>query len=172
MNVGKREPPEFPLAEIWRPVVGFEGRYWISDYGRIWSGLRGGRILTTSLNNCGYPQATLMAPDRTRHQKLIHWLVSEAFRGPTPEGLIIRHLDDDKSNNTLGNLTFGTFSDNNADAIRNGINGQQIKTYCPHGHRYSAANTYKNPNTGHRFCRTCKRRMDADYRARRKTNGA
>ena len=29
-------------------------------------------------------------------------------------------------------------------------------THCPQGHEYSEANTYRNPNTGERHCRTCR----------------
>ena len=35
-------------------------------------------------------------------------------------------------------------------------------THCPHGHEYTAENTYRDPN-GKRSCRECKR---ADYRRR------
>jgi hypothetical protein len=51
-----------------------------------------------------------------RHGKFkmefVHLLVLEAFIGPRPEGLQGRHLNDDKSNNRLSNLAWGTPSQN------------------------------------------------------------
>lgn len=38
------------------------------------------------------------------------------------------------------------------------LNGHALKTHCPHGHPYDEANTYVQPSTGHRSCRTCMRR--------------
>lgn len=49
-----------------------------------------------------------------------HRLVWESFNGPVPVGLIIRHLDDNPSNNALSNLAVGTHKDNAADSKRNG----------------------------------------------------
>jgi len=47
---------------------------------------------------------------------------------------------------------------------------QTLKTHCPRGHEYSAANTSVRPN-GHRHCKTCNRdRVRAYYR--RKAIGA
>ena len=34
---------------------------------------------------------------------------------------------------------------------------QRVKTHCPHGHAYSPENTYVQPSTGGRLCRTCDR---------------
>jgi hypothetical protein len=50
----------------------------------------------------------------------IHILVAEAFLGKRPEGLVIRHLNDDPTDNRLENLKYGTRSENALDAIRNG----------------------------------------------------
>lgn len=33
---------------------------------------------------------------------------------------------------------------------------QHAKTHCKHGHRYTASNTYREPKTGRRQCRTCR----------------
>lgn len=48
-------------------------------------------------------------------------LVLRAFVGPPPEGCrLARHLDDDRSNNHLSNLAWGTDRDNALDSVRNG----------------------------------------------------
>jgi hypothetical protein len=52
-------------------------------------------------------------------RKLLHRAIWEAFRGPIPKGLFVRHLDDNRDNNTIGNLAVGTRLDNASDAVRN-----------------------------------------------------
>lgn len=44
--------------------------------------------------------------------------------------------------------------------IRRGLSGASnaAKSHCPHGHAYTAANTYVIPKTGGRTCRTCSNR--------------
>lgn len=50
-----------------------------------------------------------------------HRLIWSAFNGPIPPGMVIRHLDDNPSNNALSNLAVGTHRDNSADAERNNV---------------------------------------------------
>lgn len=52
---------------------------------------------------------------------LVHRLMYQTFVGDIPEGIMIRHLDDDPRNNRIENLATGTQKDNMADAKRNGI---------------------------------------------------
>ena len=42
----------------------------------------------------------------------IHTLVAETFLGVRPEGMVIDHIDGDKSNNNLSNLRYATVEDN------------------------------------------------------------
>ena len=50
----------------------------------------------------------------------VHILVAEAFLGPRPLGLVVRHRGDDKDNNAATNLLYGTRKENAADAMANG----------------------------------------------------
>jgi hypothetical protein len=45
----------------------------------------------------------------------LHRLVALAFLGPAPEGMEVRHLDGNKRNARLENLTYGTQAENYAD---------------------------------------------------------
>ena len=81
-----------------------------------------------------------------------------AFVGPTPDGMQIRHLDGDRSNGRLENLTYGTGKENAADKNTHGTNFRANKTECPQGHPYDEENTYTNQlksGTFGRQCRTC-----------------
>jgi len=42
-------------------------------------------------------------------------------------------------------------------------NHNAAKTACPNGHPYNSANTYVNPNSGHRLCRRCQNSYQSGY---------
>ena len=110
--------------EIWKPIVGFEGRYEVSNHGRVKSLLRcrgtTERILKPFTNNqVGHLSVRLYAR-RERRGSLVHRLVLTAFVGPCPSGTECRHLDGNPTNNHVGNLCWGTRTENMADNIRHG----------------------------------------------------
>lgn len=118
-------------GERWLPVPGWDG-YEVSDIGRVrswwvrWgrSGRRANRptLLSPSMRG-GYPRVPLCGKEggRSRHREaFVHHLVLEAFIGPRPEGMICRHLDDDRGNARLDNLCWGTHAENVADMQRLG----------------------------------------------------
>lgn len=109
---------EYP--EIWKPVVGFEERYEVSNLGRLrsvprkWHTERGvaeGRLLKTSIDKAGYEQIKLRGSTGNEKSATVHILVAAAFIGPRPEGNRIDHLDADRSNNKLSNLEYVTTSE-------------------------------------------------------------
>lgn len=50
----------------------------------------------------------------------VHVLVAEAFIGPRPEGMDVRHLNGNPRDNRVTNLAYGTRSDNVRDCYRYG----------------------------------------------------
>jgi len=115
------------ILEEWRPVVGFEGLYEVSSYGRVRSldrwvaGPHGsqrqwkGRILRPVTGSHGYVTFNIGGKSMCAHV-----LIAAAFIGPRPDGHYVRHLDDNKGNNLLSNIGYGLPKDNAADALRNG----------------------------------------------------
>jgi len=107
------------VIEEWRPIRSHEGIYDVSILGvrRIATG----RILKPCLDSYGYPHVHLyLRGERTSHP--ISYLVADAFlppKGPTDQ--VLRHLNDIKTDNRPENLAWGTYSDNMADSVRNGI---------------------------------------------------
>lgn len=108
-------------TETWLPVVGFEGRYEVSDHGRVRSthGRTARRVLSGGLYTGGYPGVTLRKDGR-RHSRLIHKLVAEAFIGPRPPGMQCCHGDGCRTNNALSNLRWDTTVNNHADRAAHG----------------------------------------------------
>jgi hypothetical protein len=45
-------------------------------------------------------------------------------------------------------------------------NNHRAKTHCSEGHPFDEANTYVNPMTGARSCRTCRSRRVVEFRER------
>lgn len=110
-------------TEIWKPLVGFEGAYEISDhrgfrsldrvvphsrYGTIF---KRGQMITPCPNAGGYSVVSLRK-DGERKTYLVHRLVLETFVGPCPAGHEGMHLDNNPQNYHLANLKWGTYSEN------------------------------------------------------------
>ena len=55
----------------------------------------------------GYFHHTLVPSDASKRQRIaLHVLVAITFLGPRPNGLVIAHLDGDKTNNSVENLKY------------------------------------------------------------------
>lgn len=116
-----------PNPEIeYRDIPGFDG-YKIGCDGTVWTSRpKNGysktelwRQVKPVLRSTGYLLVTLGRGGK-RFQLAIHRLLLEIFVGPCPDGMQACHYDDDKANNQLSNLRWGTSRDNHHDAIRNG----------------------------------------------------
>ena len=100
--------------ETWRDIPGYEGRYQVSNLGRIRS------IKVTLLrpyNARGYLVASLRAGGaNVRHG--VHRFVAEAFI-PNPEGKEqVNHINGDKTDNRVENLEWVTCQENNLHRCR------------------------------------------------------
>lgn len=119
------EVPTVEVEEEWRPVVGWEEYYEVSNMGRV-RRIAGGQGVRTqgttkklSPDMAGYLCTTLNRPGK-QIRAHIHRLVLEAFSGPCPEGMGCRHLDGNQMNNWLSNLKWGTPQENADDRVRHG----------------------------------------------------
>ncbi|AER47718.1 NUMOD4 motif-containing HNH endonuclease [Mycolicibacterium goodii] len=176
------------MAEQWRPVPGWEGHYEVSNRGQVRSvdrtvrtatgalQTRRGRVLTPFVRKHGYPVVGLYGPNKRRTQTDVHLLVLAAFAGLRPDGSVARHLNGDPSDNTIENLAWGTYTENNDDQVRHGTHYEASRTRCDRGHLLEGENlavrTKKNGRK-RRACKTCDRDNSRAYRARkqRKSTG-
>ena len=77
------------LLEYWKPVIGYEDVYEVSNMGTVRRsrqtarGTRKGYILTPSPNGDGYPKVGLCKDGRQRTMT-VHKIVARAFLGERP----------------------------------------------------------------------------------------
>lgn len=91
----------------WKPVVGWESGYLVSNEGVVKT--IGGRILKQWPNSAGYPLVRLNKP---RELCRVHRLVAAAFL-PNPDNLpVVNHIDHSRTNNNVNNLEWCTQSYN------------------------------------------------------------
>lgn len=123
-------------GEIWKPIVGLEGLYEVSNKGRVRNLARmvarrrgyGKDPNKKYLSRCSEKIRALYEPSdgyaqvklTNRGTVCVHVLVLEAFVGPCPKGQRARHLDDVGTNNNLANLLWGTPKENGEDMVKNG----------------------------------------------------
>ncbi len=114
-------------GEVWKPVIGHEGDYEVSNLGRVKSLERENknkklipeRILKTiPSSTMGYPAVGLPSLKHSGQIRMryVHDLVLTAFRAPP--GLECRHLNGDPGNNYSINLKWGTSLENAQDKLR------------------------------------------------------
>lgn len=149
--------------EEWRPVVGYEGLYSVSDWGRVRrdkSGrghCRAGSILKACYRHSrkherakGYFAVGLHKDGKSR-TVMMHHLVAAAFLGPRPDGMEVNHKDGDTENNHAGNLEYLTQLANLEHARVTGLKARgervgaaklnpeyvrAIRVLCEIGHEY------------------------------------
>lgn len=125
------------MSETWKPVVGFEGHYEVSDAGRVRSVARQLRfksktgdwclrtaqmcLLSPQGINSGYLVAHLYRRN-CRVVRTVHSLVAAAFIGPRPLKHDIAHNNGDKKDNRVSNLRYDTRRGNHADKRKHGTN--------------------------------------------------
>lgn len=145
----------------WRPVVGYEGIYRVSNTGLVQriapgKGTSVGRTLKGTVGAGGYRRHHLYR-DRVRKTETVHRIVALAFLGEPPPGKnIVCHYDGNPANNHVSNLRWGDQRLNHADSERHGTATKPKglrQSRCKNGHEMTPDNTYAWRSL--RKCRKC-----------------
>ena len=111
--------------EIWKDIKGYEGKYEISNFGRVKSHVKIGTptyYKTPILSTPGYYTVCLSKDGKVSYSVGIHRLVAEAFVENTDKTKTeVNHKDGNKLNNYYENLEWVTRKENNDHAIKSGL---------------------------------------------------
>lgn len=160
------------MDEVWRSVAGYEGRYEVSNLGRVKSTAfmqrfvsKGGkecfrrtreRILAQHPQNSGYLLVWLWL-NNAQSAKTVHRLVAEAFLPPSDKRTV-NHIDGDKTNNAACNLEWATHAEQHRHAVFAGLSSQAIPVVDP-----STGAAYPSVAEAARACRKAHRTVRRDF---------
>lgn len=120
------------MIEIWKPIVGYENYYEVSDLGNVRSIDRTivhsnnnifnykSKILKSAINKYGYLQVGLSINSKTKSY-CIHKLVAIAFIPNVNNKPTVNHKDGNKLNNYIDNLEWATKSEQAIHSLKNNL---------------------------------------------------
>lgn len=122
--------------EIWKPILGCEGYYEVSNLGRVRSVdrynsrgyLQKSHLLSASVMKNGYKKVHLYVNSKQYHF-YIHRLVAKAFINNPRKVKCVNHIDGNKTNNVVSNLEWCTHGENLRKAYEIGLRKER-KVLC------------------------------------------
>ena len=122
------------MKEIWKDVPCYEGRYQVSNMGRVKSLERKVRSVNWYAHKEFWRtvRERILRPGPVQSGHLyvvlghgeagvpVHQLVMRAFVGDPPQGMEVRHLNGDPTDNRLDNLKYGSRTENILDVFYQG----------------------------------------------------
>ena len=130
---------ETNMTEVWKDIKGYEGRYQVSNMGRVKSLDRTfinkierkqhqkERILKPIQNNAGYLRVDLYDDSSKRKTFKVHRLVCQAFHENPENKPCVNHIDENKTNNVASNLEWCSYKENNNHGTRT---ARSAKAHC------------------------------------------
>lgn len=101
--------------EAWKPIVGYENTYEVSNLGRVRS-LRRNLIMKPQLVGAGYSKVTLCGAMLQYKAAYVHRLVAQAFMTNPENKPEVNHKNGVKTDNRERNLEWATQSENKKHA--------------------------------------------------------
>lgn len=118
------------MEEIWKDVVGYEGLYQVSNFGKVkslnYKRLGVQRDMTLRDTSVGYFMV-LLRKNGKGASKYVHRLVADAFLDNPEDKKCVNHKDGDKHNNLAENLEWVTYKENTVHAVCTGLRKSSTK---------------------------------------------
>lgn len=118
-------PTASSMVEIWKPVIGWESLYEVSDNGRV-RRIGSKAPLRPSVHPKTRRHSVSLCDTPRRLCAQVHRLVAAAFIGPA-NGLQVNHIDGNCENNAATNFEYVTPGENMRHAVRLGLLGIGLK---------------------------------------------
>ena len=130
------------MTEEWKDIEGYEGRYQVSNLGRVkalprtvsghnqhgeWTRTEPEQIMTQKLQNTDRLQVSLRDAEGKRKTFYVHRLVAMAFVPGYFEGATVNHKNEDHHDNRADNLEWMTKAENNAYGTHNFRVGKSLR---------------------------------------------
>lgn len=137
-------------AEIWKDMIDFEGRYQVSNLGRVRSilsnhGKYQEKIKAQRIRSktCQYLYVQLSIRDMPHHEA-VHRAVAKAFI-PNPDNKpMVNHLNGDKLKNEACNLEWATCSENHLHAYATGLKSADNHAEIMKGTKWGKSSNFHN----------------------------
>lgn len=169
--------------EKWKDVVGFEGLYQISNFGRLKSFKVTplGQIISLTNTKGDYLRVVLQGKGVPRKSISVHRLVAEHFLPPPPCRSVVNHIDGNKQNNRADNIEWISQAENVRHS-KNHLHQTQFDGMLSYNHkRRRKVYQYNNAGTllaSYESCKEasektgiCKRSIERAANGERKTAG-
>ena len=114
----------------------------------------------------GYGQFGFRVGESPKHHGQSHRVSYELLVGPVPAGLQLDHLCRVRHCVNPAHLEPVTSAEN----TRRGL--KATKTECVRGHQFTPDNTYRDPKSGTRKCRICRREANSQAKRRKRDTRA
>lgn len=122
------------MTEVWKDIKGYEGKYQVSNLGRIKSfdfdKFHKGRILKPSYCTSGYLKVHLRKNKKSK-QFMIHRIVASEFIDNAENKKTVNHINGIKTDNRVENLEWCSYSENLKHAYKLGLNSWNPKKGKP-----------------------------------------
>lgn len=118
--------------EKWLPIKGYEGRYEVSDYGRVRS-LFKEIVMQQYKHYKGHMFLSLYDHEYGRKKYFVHRLVAMTFISNPENKECVNHKDENKQNNNVSNLEWMTSGENTRYSLPSRMMKRKIKMNTPVG---------------------------------------